>query len=244
MPDATVLVAGEGPPGPQTNLNANVYHPPYLYTGGGREALRPVILNAGQLNCGQPVRLSVQPGQNISRVALVRAGSVTHSFDQGQRFGSLRFEQNGSTVTANLPRNKCLNQPGLYMLFAIDDNGVPSEAVLRMLRQVALGRAPSRVSTASASCSRASGIGRARRGRVVTARRTSRRATTTPSASGCTRSARVIPTGRFAGQPARARPSDSPGISIRRYASASGEPVSARNASSSVQSPVSPVLRP
>ena len=35
MPDATVLVAGGGAPGPQNNLNFEVYYPPYLYDASG-----------------------------------------------------------------------------------------------------------------------------------------------------------------------------------------------------------------
>ncbi len=35
LPDATVLVAGGGAPGPLNNLNAEIYYPPYLFTAGG-----------------------------------------------------------------------------------------------------------------------------------------------------------------------------------------------------------------
>ncbi len=35
LPDATVLVAGGGAPGPLNNLNAEIYYPPYLFTAAG-----------------------------------------------------------------------------------------------------------------------------------------------------------------------------------------------------------------
>ncbi len=43
MPDASVLVAGGGAPGPQNNTNIEIYYPPYLYNAAGGFATRPVI---------------------------------------------------------------------------------------------------------------------------------------------------------------------------------------------------------
>ena len=42
MPDASVLVAGGGAPGPQNNTNMEIYYPPYLYNAAGGFATRPV----------------------------------------------------------------------------------------------------------------------------------------------------------------------------------------------------------
>ncbi|MEM7260046.1 MAG: galactose oxidase-like domain-containing protein, partial [Pseudomonadota bacterium] len=69
----------------------------------------------------------------ISKVSFVRAGSVTHSFDQGQRYMELPFEQSGDSLDITAPANANLAPPGLYMLFVFNDNGVPSEARLVML---------------------------------------------------------------------------------------------------------------
>jgi hypothetical protein len=46
LPDATLLVAGGGAPGPLTNLNAEIYRPPYLYNSSGALASRPQITSA------------------------------------------------------------------------------------------------------------------------------------------------------------------------------------------------------
>jgi hypothetical protein len=48
LPDATVLVAGGGAPGPQTNTNAEIYYPPYLYDSNGVLANRPTIARASR----------------------------------------------------------------------------------------------------------------------------------------------------------------------------------------------------
>ena len=46
LPDATVLVAGGGAPGPLVNLNAEIYYPPYLFDATGARAARPEIISA------------------------------------------------------------------------------------------------------------------------------------------------------------------------------------------------------
>ena len=43
LTDETVLTGGGGAPGPLTNLNAEIYFPPYLYTSSGQPAVRPAI---------------------------------------------------------------------------------------------------------------------------------------------------------------------------------------------------------
>lgn len=134
LPDASVLVAGGGPPGPATNLNANIYYPPYLYDDAGNEATRPEIIAFSGMVRGDTTSMQVNDSDTISAVTLVKAGSVTHSFDQGQRKMSLAFRQQGNTVTATIPTQKNRLPPGLYMMFIINDKGVPSEARVEMLR--------------------------------------------------------------------------------------------------------------
>ncbi|MEM8677532.1 MAG: galactose oxidase early set domain-containing protein, partial [Cyanobacteria bacterium P01_G01_bin.67] len=65
---------------------------------------------------------------NIDRVSLVSFGAVTHSFDMGQRFLELDFTQSGDQLTIETPESANIAPPGYYMLFAIDEQGVPSEA--------------------------------------------------------------------------------------------------------------------
>jgi hypothetical protein len=61
---------------------------------------------------------------------LVKLGSVTHSFDFGQRLAPLTIASSSEDGTLNLqaPTNANLYPPGYYMLFCLDGRGVPSEA--------------------------------------------------------------------------------------------------------------------
>jgi hypothetical protein len=111
-------------------MNAEIYRPPYLFRpdGSGLLAERPTIVSAGQIRYGQSMLAEVGLGQRISKVTLVRSGSVTHSFDQSQRFVPLAFEQTGSTLRVQGPPDRKVAPPGTYMLFVLDDAGVPSIA--------------------------------------------------------------------------------------------------------------------
>jgi hypothetical protein len=66
------------------------------------------------------------PG-DIARVALIRAGSVTHGFHMDQRYVGLELRGTTATeVTVKLPPNGNVAPPGAYMLFLVDGAGVPS----------------------------------------------------------------------------------------------------------------------
>jgi galactose oxidase len=65
---------------------------------------------------------------NISAVTLVRLGSVTHAFDENQRFLKLTFQPTAGGLTVQAPATANLAPPGHYMLFILDANGVPSVA--------------------------------------------------------------------------------------------------------------------
>ncbi len=132
LPDATVLTGGGGAPGPVNNLNSEIYYPPYLYAANGTPAVRPVIsaTTSKLLNPGDTVNITVGPTDIISRLTFVRTGSATHSNNSDQRFIDLSFTQEGQNVTAVLPRNTTTLVPGFYMLFAFNDAGVPSVAMI------------------------------------------------------------------------------------------------------------------
>ena len=127
LPDATVITMGGGTPGPETNLNAEVYYPPYLFQADGSPASRPTI---------SAVTTATQPGATLSidtpewasieRVTLVKTGSITHSFDMDQRFIDLPFTRSGGKLQAVLPANPYDTPPGYYHVFVFDDAGVPS----------------------------------------------------------------------------------------------------------------------
>ena len=64
----------------------------------------------------------------IKSVALVKPGSVTHSFNADQRYVLLSFTASGTTLTVHTPANANLALPGYYMLFIVDTSGIPSVA--------------------------------------------------------------------------------------------------------------------
>lgn len=130
MPDATVLTSGGGAPGPVSNLNAEVYYPPYLYKtdGSGNAATRPTLVSAPTTTVwGKPMVLAVGNGNQISRVTFVRMGSTTHAIDLDQRFLDLPFTQSGTTLTVSMSTNWNVLLPGNWMAF-VWQNGVPSIA--------------------------------------------------------------------------------------------------------------------
>jgi len=133
LPDASVLLSADGPPGPVVIHTADIFYPPYLFNADGTDATRPEILDIGELNYQS--RFTMSPGNSaaISKVALVRAGSVTHSFDMGQRYMELGFNQDGAVLDVEAPRRRNSAPPGLYMVFVFDQNGVPSIAATSML---------------------------------------------------------------------------------------------------------------
>ncbi|MGY1616849.1 galactose oxidase-like domain-containing protein [Geodermatophilus sp. SYSU D00691] len=134
LPDATVLSAGGGEYRPNnvdandpqdSHLDAQIFSPPYLFTGGQR----PVITSTPEsADYGETFVVGATTSNGISRVSLVRLPSVTHSFDQNQRicFVEFREEPGGVAVTAPAAPSGC--PPGHYMLFLLDGAGVPSRA--------------------------------------------------------------------------------------------------------------------
>ena len=66
---------------------------------------------------------------DISKVVLISAPSVTHAITFNQYYVPLNFTKNdGGRLTVKIPTNKNIAPPGFYMLFLVDKNGVPSVA--------------------------------------------------------------------------------------------------------------------
>jgi len=137
LPDATVLTGGGGSPGPLTNLDAEIYYPPYLFNPDkpGEFAPRPSIRSAPTVvSFGQAFEMTMDGLPDVSRVTMVRAGSATHSFNGDQRFIELGFVRDGATLRLEAPAQPTVAPPGFYLVFVFDSNGVPS--VARVVRLV------------------------------------------------------------------------------------------------------------
>ena len=127
MPDGRVLVAGgghyNGGTGPG-QFSAQFYSPPYLFNGS-----RPTIANApAGATYGSNFTVSTPDAASIRSVNLVSLGADTHQSDMDQHFVPLSFTANSGSLTVQAPAAAALAPPGTYMLFIVDDKGVPSVA--------------------------------------------------------------------------------------------------------------------
>jgi hypothetical protein len=125
LPDATVLVSGGGRspgPDPLDQPNAEIFAPPYLFKGP-----RPAITAAPTtLVRDQAFGIQTPDAARIAEVALIAVGNVTHGINSNQRYLPLAFSASPGWITATAPANANLAPPGWYMLFLVDDLGVPS----------------------------------------------------------------------------------------------------------------------
>ena len=134
LPDGRVLSAGGGICGTCDTVgyvakNAEIFSPPYLFQADGTPAPRPSIDAApASTTYGATMAIGTPDPASISKVALIRLGAVTHSNNMEQRYIPLSFTPGATTITATAPDNSNIAPPGIYMLFIIDANGVPSLA--------------------------------------------------------------------------------------------------------------------
>jgi len=132
LPDARVLVTGSGDAfGNANHYNAEIFSPPYLFKGA-----RPSIssVSASTLGYGQSFSVGTPSPSAITRVTLVRHGSVTHAFDSNQRFNELSFVRTTGGLTVKTPASPNLAPPGHYMLFLVNGTGVPSNGRIVRIR--------------------------------------------------------------------------------------------------------------
>jgi hypothetical protein len=133
LPDGRVVAAGgnpEGgtsvpfiPPDPEEEMRLEVFSPPYLFRGP-----QPTI-DAAPDAChyGDTIDIGTPQPASVKWATLMRNGVTTHSFDAGQRLVDLDIDsRTGGMLRARVPNNPNLAPPGWYMLFLVDQDGVPS----------------------------------------------------------------------------------------------------------------------
>ena len=122
LPDGRVLSSGQTDGAMQTT--AEIYSPPYLFAGP-----RPVIDSApSSVSYGSSFAVGTSEAASIESAALVRANSSTHGVNFDQRHVPLTFSTGAGGLTVSAPASGAQAPPGWYMLFLIDDAGVPSVA--------------------------------------------------------------------------------------------------------------------
>lgn len=143
LPDGRVLTAGG-----INNFykNAETFSPPYLFKGP-----RPTIsIVRSGVGYNRTFFVGTPDGAGIARVTWVRLGSATHAWNMDQRFNELSFAPAEGGLTVTTPANANLAPPGHYLLFLLNDQGVPS--VARTVRiDAASGPAPTNPSGLAAT---------------------------------------------------------------------------------------------
>ena len=88
------------------------------------------MISTADSNAARGASVVVRSAQaaDVTKVALVRPGAVTHQINTDQRHLFLSFTTSGDALTAQLPSNTNLTPPGYYMLFLLNALGVPSLA--------------------------------------------------------------------------------------------------------------------
>jgi Galactose oxidase-like, Early set domain len=146
LPNGAVWTAGSnGPSDDEFNVGGRerrieIYEPWYF----DQQSQRPTISNVPK-NVGYAYRFrcnfSTAPGSSVSRVVLIRCGSVTHGFNPDQRMLSVAFDAiDGNTLEVQIPLMPEVFPPGRYLLWIVDDANRPCQWAhfIRISKQKAL----------------------------------------------------------------------------------------------------------
>jgi hypothetical protein len=117
---------------------AQRYKPPFLFAEGGSHdepvlAERPVIRIAPRvLRYGHKFIVIADDADGIENVSMVRTGFVTHTLNTDNRLVFLNFQKltilGHHVLLIDAPFRGAQAIPGDYMLFVVNENGVPGVA--------------------------------------------------------------------------------------------------------------------
>jgi hypothetical protein len=133
LADGRVLVAGGRDVDTKTSLEKPTYQ---LYTPDYMAQPRPVVLSAPtELSYGSLFNIGSE-GPVPVEAQLMSLGSMTHSFDNGQRsiqlaVGKVYSNAEGRSLSVvGTPDNAHVATPGYYWLYLLDASRVPSQGRL------------------------------------------------------------------------------------------------------------------
>ncbi len=128
LPDATVLLSQDDRiPWEAAQHKVQIYSPPYLFKGA-RPNITSVPARIGYRSPSQST-FSVRVNRTgVTSAVLIAPGATTHSNDMHQRGVKLGVTASGNTLTVSLPPSAAEVPPGYYMLFVLDQAGIPSVA--------------------------------------------------------------------------------------------------------------------
>ena len=144
LPDATVLLIGGNPQRGNYERRLEIYSPAYLFNANGTAAFRPTItgITPGTVGYGATFQVQTPDAAEIASVVLVRPGAVTHAFDMEQRLVGMSYTVGSGVLNVTAPPNGNIAPPGYYMLFVLNNAGVPSVARFVRLSLSAPNQAP------------------------------------------------------------------------------------------------------
>ncbi len=123
LPDGSVVMGGDANGGREGGGIPNErYLPSYFFKP------RPIIAGSPPaLAYGAPFSMQTPLPGAIAEVVLMRAGAVTHGFNQNQRLvGCAIAGTTATAVDATAPTDHNVAPPGHYLLFLVDQDRVPS----------------------------------------------------------------------------------------------------------------------
>ncbi|MEM7798161.1 MAG: galactose oxidase-like domain-containing protein [Chloroflexota bacterium] len=132
LPDGRVFTGGGGNDAGFQNeeyIDAEFFSPPYLFDENGNLADRPVIASVPAFaNHGDTLSIQMSAVTEVQKVHLIRLGAFTHAQDSSARLVPLSFTVTEAQIEAAIPESLNIVVPGYYMLFVLNDEGVPSVA--------------------------------------------------------------------------------------------------------------------
>jgi len=131
LADGRVITMGSDPLYDRTGRNPGtfeqrieVFSPPYLFKGE-----RPKITGGPrELSRKDKATYTTANARRIVAARLIRPSAVTHVLDVDQRSIAMDLTRHAQGVTVTVPSRRGLVPSGWYMLFLVDEAGVPSEA--------------------------------------------------------------------------------------------------------------------
>ena len=125
MPDGKVLLAGGGHPNGLSDpgeFSAQIYSPPYLFNGS-----RPTITSAPAASTySTSITVATPNASSIGAVNLVSLGDGHPPERHGAAFRAAVVHRELGSLTVQTPANSALAPYGNYMLFIVNNKGVPS----------------------------------------------------------------------------------------------------------------------
>lgn len=137
LADGSVLTAGTDcawNPSPynQSELRVEIFRPPYFFAGP-----RPHIGEVpDRVSWGNEIKVASDDAAQIESAAMIRCGSVTHSFNPDQRYVGLPIlGRDDGNVRLGVPSDRTVAPPGPYLVFLLNADRIPSLGRYMLLRE-------------------------------------------------------------------------------------------------------------